>query len=213
VTGTSEPAVPGPFAFSAENIDQAKAIIAKYPPGRQASAVLLLLHLAQRQNGGWLTQGALDYVAEFLSMAPIRLYEIATFYTMFKLQPIGRHHVEVCTNLPCWLRGSDEILGACKRKLGIGAGETTADGMFTVSEVECLGACVNAPMAQIGDDYYEDLSPESMESILDALARGERPKAGSQIGRHSCEPADGLTTLTELYRDHARADKKSGGEA
>ena len=144
-------------------------------------------------------------------MPPIRVYEVATFYTMFNLQPVGRHHVQVCTNLPCWLRGSDEIVETCRRKLGIGIGETTADGLFTLSEAECLGACVNAPMVQIGDDYYEDLSPESMETILDALARGETPKAGSQIGRRGAEPAGGLTTLTSTQR--RRAGDAPGGEA
>ena len=211
MTATTEIAPSGPpFEFSPENLDEARRIIAKYPTGRQASAVLPLLHMAQRQNGGWLTLPALDYIAEFLEMAPIRVYEIATFYTMFKLRPIGRHHVEVCTNLPCWLRGSDEIIETCRRKLGIAIGETTKDGLFTLSEVECLGACVNAPMAQIGDDYYEDLSPETIGQILDALARGERPKAGSQIGRHGAEPAGGLTTLLSTQRGELR---RPGGEA
>ena len=211
MTATTEIAPSGPpFEFSPENLDEARRIIAKYPTGRQASAVLPLLHMAQRQNGGWLTLPALDYIAEFLEMAPIRVYEIATFYTMFKLRPIGRHHVEVCTNLPCWLRGSDEIIETCRRKLGIAIGETTKDGLFTLSEAECLGACVNAPMAQIGDDYYEDLSPETIGQILDALARGERPKAGSQIGRHGAEPAGGLTTLVSTQRGEPR---RPGGEA
>jgi NADH-quinone oxidoreductase E subunit len=212
VTESTEIASPGPpFEFSPENLDEAGRIIAKYPPGRQASAVLPLLHLAQRQNGGWLTLPALDYIADFLEMPPIRVYEVATFYTMFNLHPIGRHHVEICTNLSCWLRGSDEIIETCRGKLGIGIGETTKDGLFTLSEAECLGACVNAPMAQIGDDYYEDLSPESMEKILDALARGERPKPGSQIGRHGAEPAGGLTTLTSTQGK--RGYPIQGGEA
>jgi NADH-quinone oxidoreductase E subunit len=178
----------GPFAFSEENLALAREIIAKYPEGRQASAVMPLLMLAQRQRGGWLSQPALDYVAQFLEMPPIRVYEVATFYTMYKLQPIGRHHVEVCTNVSCWLRGSDDILAACRDQLGIGVGETTADGAFTLSEVECLGACVNAPMAQIGFDYYEDLTPESMAAILDALKAGRSPRPGSQAGRKSSEP-------------------------
>jgi NADH-quinone oxidoreductase E subunit len=205
MTATTEIAPPGPpFEFSPENLDEARRIIAKYPTGRQASAVLPLLHLAQGQNGGWLTLPTLDYIADFLKMPPIRVYEIATFYTMFKLRPIGRHNIEVCTNLPCWLRGSDEILETCRRKLGIEVGGTTADGLFTLSEAECLGACVNAPMAQIGDDYYEDLSPESMTNILDSLARGERPKAGSQIGRKGAEPAGGLTSLTSAQGEQRR---------
>ena len=176
------------FAFSDENLAQARAIIGKYPPGRQASAVMPLLMLAQRQSGGWLPQPALDYVADFLEMPPIRVYEVATFYTMFKLKPIGRHHVEVCTNISCWLRGADDILAACRERLGIGPGETTEDGLFSVSEAECLGACVNAPMMQIGLDYYEDLTPESAKAILDQLAAGGTPKPGSQIGRTSSEP-------------------------
>lgn len=199
MSGSNVIAVDGPpFAFTEANLEAVRQILAKYPADRQASGVLPLLHLAQRQNAGFLTLQALDYVADFLKMPRIKVYEVATFYTMFKLQPMGRHHVEVCTNVPCWLRGSDEIVAACKRKLGIGIGETTADGQFTLSEAECLGACVNAPMAQIGDDYYEDLSPESMEAILDALARGEQPKAGSQIGRRGAEPMGGLTSLTHM---------------
>lgn len=213
MTATTEIASPGPpFKFSPENHDAARQIIAKYPAGRQASALLPLLHLAQRQNGGWLTMPALDYIAELLEMPSIRVYEVATFYTMFRLRPIGRYHIEVCTNLPCWLRGSDEILETCRRRLGITVGETSTDGLFTISEAECLGACVNAPMAQIGDDYYEDLSPESMEKILHALAGGEKPKAGSQIGRHGAEPAGGLTTLTST-QGAVRRRPGSGGEA
>jgi NADH dehydrogenase (ubiquinone) flavoprotein 2 len=213
MTETTEIAPPGPpFDFSAENFELARRIIAKYPKGRQASAVLALLDLAQRQNGGWLTLPTLDYVAHFLDMPPIRVYEVATFYTMFNLHPVGRHHVQICTNLPCWLRGSDNIVEACRRRLGIGLGETTEDGLFTLSETECLGACVNAPMAQIGDDYYEDLSPESMEKILDALARGETPKAGSQIGRRGAEPAGGLTTLTSAGGEQQQYPNP-GGEA
>lgn len=197
---TTAPADAGPatFAFTPDNLEAARAIIAKYPPGRQQSAVMPLLDLAQRQNGGWLPQAALDYVAEFLEIPPIRVYEVATFYSMYNLKPIGRHHVQVCTNLSCWLRGSDEILAACKRTLGIGLGETSADGLFTLSEVECLCACVNAPVVQIDDDYYEDLSPESIERVLNALRAGEKPAAGSQIGRRSSEPYDGLTSLTSM---------------
>jgi NADH-quinone oxidoreductase E subunit len=197
MTATTMIALPGPpFEFSPENMQAADRIIAKYPEGRQASALLPLLHLAQRQNGGWLTLPALDYIAQFLDIPPIRVYEVATFYTMFNLRPVGRYHVQVCTNVPCWLRGSDAVVDACRRRLGIELGETTEDGLFTLSEVECLGACVNAPMMQIGDDYYEDLSAESTEKILGALARGEVPSAGSQIGRRGAEPVCGLTSLT-----------------
>ncbi len=189
---------PTSFAFSQENLEKAKAIIAKYPEGRQASAVMPLLDLAQRQNDGWVSQPAMDVIAEMLDMPVIRVYEVATFYTMYNLHPIGKHHVQVCTNLPCWLRGSDEVMKTCKKVLGIGAGETTEDGKFTVNEMECLGACVNAPMMQIDDDYYEDLDADSTESILSVLKAGGTTKPGSQIGRKSCEPVGGLTSLTEL---------------
>ncbi len=188
---------PDAFEFSPESRDAADAFIAKYPKGRQESAVMPLLDLAQRQHDGWLPRAAMDYVAEYLAMPPIRVYEVATFYTMYNLEPVGRNHVQVCTNLPCWLRGSDAIVEACKRTLGLEFGGTTEDGLFTLSEMECLGACVNAPVMQINDDYYEDLDPTSAESILTGLRLGETPKTGSQIGRKSCEPSVGLTTLTE----------------
>ena len=185
------------FVFTPENADKAKSIIAKYPAGKQASACMPLLDLAQRQNDGWLPRAAMDHVAEVLGMEPIRVYEVATFYTMYNLKPVGKHHVQVCTNLPCWLRGSDDIATACKRVTGTGFGETSKDGMFTLSEVECLGACVNAPMVQINDDYFEDLTPESAEEILNILRAGGTPKSGSQSGRHTSEPAGGLTSLRE----------------
>ncbi len=188
---------PKSFAFTPENVEEAKAIVAKYPEGKQASACMPLLDLAQRQNDGWLPRVAMDHVAEVLNMEPISVYEVATFYTMYNLQPIGKHHVQVCTNLPCWLRGSDEITATCKRVTGTEFGETSDDGMFTLSEAECLGACVNAPMVQINDDYFEDLTPETAEDILNILRAGGTPKPGSQSGRHTCEPAGGLTSLRE----------------
>jgi NADH-quinone oxidoreductase E subunit len=187
-----------PFCFTQENITRARAIIARYPQGRQARAVMPLLDLAQRQNDGWLPQTAIQYVAEFLDMAPMRVYEVATFYTMFNLEPVGRHHVQVCTNLPCLLRGAEDIVRTCREALDLKVGETGADGEFTLDEVECLGACVNAPMMQIGDDYYEDLSSETTRQILDDLKAGRTPKTGSQIGRRSCEPVGGLTSLTTM---------------
>jgi len=187
---------PATFAFTDENMAAAQAIIAKYPAGRQQSAVMPLLDLAQRQNGGWLTRASMDCVAEMLSMPAIGVYEVATFYTMYNHKPMGRYHVQVCTNLPCWLRGSDGIAKACKKATGADWGQTSEDGLFTLSEVECLGACVNAPMMQINDDYYEDLTEESAEAVLNALKKGEQPKTGSQNGRHTCEPVTGLTTLT-----------------
>ena len=173
----------------------AKLHIAKYPDGRQASAVMPLLDLAQRQNEGWLTKEAMDRVAGMLDMPVIRVYEVATFYTMYNLHPVGRHHVEVCTNVSCWLRGSDGIVETCRRVLGIDFGETSEDRMFTLSEVECQGACVNAPMMKIGDDFYEDLDADSTESILALLRSGGVPRPGPQNGRKGCEPAGGLTTL------------------
>jgi NADH-quinone oxidoreductase E subunit len=188
------------FAFSAENEEKAQNVVAKYPTGRQASAVLPLLNLAQRQNGGWLSQTILEYIADYLQVPSIQVYEAATFYTMFNLKPIGRHHVQVCTNIACLLRGSDDVVATCRDTLGIGFGETTADGEYTLSEVECLGACVNAPMMQIDDDYYEDLDADSTKKILETMKAGGTPKAGSQIGRHGAEPVDGLTSLT-LYFD------------
>jgi NADH-quinone oxidoreductase E subunit len=193
----------GPFTFTSENLKAAQAIIGKYPSGRQASAVMPLLDLAQRQvggkdGGGWLPRAAMDYVAGLLDMPPMRVYEVATFYTMYNLRPVGKHHVQICTNLPCWLRGSDRILGACVEALGITMGQTTEDGKFTLSEAECLGACVNAPMIQINDDYYEDLDEISTLSILSELKVGGTPKTGSQIGRKSCEPVGGLTSLTDV---------------
>ena len=194
------------FAFSAENLKKAEAIVAKYPPGRQASAVMPLLDLAQRQSDGWLPQAAMDYVADYLKMPPIRVYEVATFYTMYNLKPMGKHHVQVCTNLPCWLRGSDTIVETCRRTLGVDLGGTTADGQFTLNEAECLGACANAPMMQIGDDYYEDLDPETVRAVLAALKRGENPKTGSQAGRWSCEPKAGLTTLKNTKPKSGKKD-------
>jgi NADH-quinone oxidoreductase E subunit len=200
------------FAFTEDNLETAKQIIAKYPDGRQASALLPLLDLAQRQHDGWLPQAAMDYLAEFLQMPAVRVYEVATFYTMFNLKPIGRHHVQVCTNLPCWLRDSDGVMAACKRTLGVNVGDTTEDGLFTLTEVECLGACVNAPMMQIGDDYYEDLSPETAEIVLNKLRSGEKPKAGSQIGRQSSEPSKGLTSLVSMPWAGAMGKTKEPGE-
>jgi NADH-quinone oxidoreductase E subunit len=188
---------PESFEFTAENLERAKAHIAKYPPGRQASAVLPLLWIAQYQNDGWLPRAAMDYVAKILGMAPIRVYEVATFYTMFNLRPVGRYLLQACTTTPCWLRGSDAVVEACERKLGIGIGGTTPDGLFTLVEVECLGACVNAPILQVNDDFYEDLDGPATEALLDALRDGKRPPSGSMIGRQGSEPVTGATTLTE----------------
>lgn len=185
------------FAFTPENQEKARQIIARYPEGREASAVMPLLDLAQRQHDNWLPRAAMDHVAEMVGIAPMRVYEVATFYTMYNLRPVGKHHVQVCTNISCLLRGSDEVLHACKNRLGIDVGETTEDGQFSLSEVECLGACVNAPMMQINDDYYEDLDAGTTEAVLDALAKGEAPETGPQSGRKGCEPMGGPSVLKD----------------
>ncbi len=189
---------PANFEFTAENLARAQAHIAKYPEGRQASAVLPLLDLAQRQSGGWLPRAAMDRVAAILYMAPIRVYEVATFYTMFNLRPVGRYLLQACTTTPCWLRGSDDIVAACEKKLGIGMGGSTEDGLFTLVEVECLGACVNAPILQVNDDFYEDLDGAATEALLDSLKAGTVPQKGSVIGRRGSTPLSGKTTLIEL---------------
>ncbi|MDE2165716.1 MAG: NADH-quinone oxidoreductase subunit NuoE [Alphaproteobacteria bacterium] len=191
-------AQPTSFAFTPENLKKAQAHIAKYPPGRQASAVLPLLDLAQRQHDNWLPRAAMDAVADMLGMPRIRVYEVATFYTMFNLKPVGKHFFQICTTTPCWLRGSDEVVAACKKKLGVGIGETTADGQFTLKEVECLGACVNAPIIQVNDDFYEDLDGVSTEALIDALKRGGKPPVGSVKKRQTSAPAGGPTTLKDL---------------
>lgn len=156
--------------FSAEALRQAQEIFSRYPADRRNSALLPLLHLGQKEFGGWLSKEAMDYIAEFLGMAPIRVYEVATFYTMYNLHPVGRYHVQVCTNISCWLCGSDAIGQALQKKLGIGYGETDKDKRFTLSEVECLGACINAPMMQINDDYHENLTPGAVAGVIDQLS-------------------------------------------
>lgn len=185
------------FAFTAQNEDRAKTIVARYPEGRQASAVIALLDLAQRQNGGWLSPEAIDYVANYLDMAPIRAFEVASFYTMFNLNPVGKHLIQVCRTTPCWLRGSDDLTETCRDKLGVGLKENTADGLFTVIEVECLGACANAPMVQINDEYYEDLTPERLAEIIDDLKAGKAVPVGPQTGRMGSAPEGGPQTLLE----------------
>ncbi len=189
---------PAHFEFTPENLAMAKAHIAKYPPGRQASAVLPLLDLAQRQHDNWLPRAAMDYVADMLGMARIRVYEVATFYSMFNLRPVGKHFFQICTTTPCWLRGSDEVVKACEQKLGITIGETTPDGQFTLTEVECLGACVNAPVIQVNDDFYEDLDGAATEQLINALRRGEKPVPGSARHRQASAPEGGPTTLKDL---------------
>jgi NADH-quinone oxidoreductase subunit E len=188
------------FSFTAENEARAKTICARYPEDRRASATIALLDLAQRQNDGWLSREAIEFVAQYLEVAPIRVYEVASFYTMFNLKPVGKHFIQVCRTTPCWLRGSDGLTNACKKKLGVGIGEVTEDGMFSVVEVECLGACANAPMVQINDHYYEDLTPQRMEEIIDELRAGEEVKVGSQTGRLASAPEGGPQTLLEVVK-------------
>lgn len=188
---------PPHFFFNAETLAAAKKIMAQYPPGRQASAVVPLLDLAQRQHGGWLPRAAVVYVAELLEMPIVKAFEVASFYSMFNGEPVGKYLVQLCRTTPCWLAGGEAIARACEEKLGIKIGETTSDGLFTLKEVECLGACVNAPVMQINDDMYEDLTPESAIRILEDLAEGRMPKKGSQTGRCGGCPCGGATTLKE----------------
>jgi NADH-quinone oxidoreductase subunit E len=193
---------PEEFAFSPENLRWAKEQVKKYPQGREASAVLPLLWRAQEQCGGWLPEPALRTIADMLNMAYIRVYEIATFYTMFNLSPVGRFYVQLCGTTPCWLRGAEGLKATCRELIGE-PNHITGDGLFSWTEVECLGACVNAPMVQINKDYYEDLTPESLARILRDIAAGKEVKPGPQDGRHSSEPAGGATTLIEqgLYAE------------
>ena len=215
---------PASFAFSEDNLAWANKQIAKYPEGRQASAVIPLLWRSQEQAGGWLPQKAIELVAEVLGMARIRVLEVATFYTMFNLAPVGKFHVQMCGTTPCMLRGAGALLDICNRRIGHQY-DVTADGKFSWVEVECLGACVNAPMAQVNCDYYEDLAPESFEKILDDFAAGRTPKPGPQTDRQLSAPIGGATTLTDptLYARRnggsrqepalADADAKKPGDA
>ncbi len=186
------------FRFAPENLKKIETATGKYPEGRQASAVIAVLDIAQRQNDNWLSVDAMNAVAEILSMPYIKVYEVATFYTMFNLKPVGKNFIQICRTTPCWLRGSDKLKSLCKDKLGIGKGETTSDGLFTLTEVECLGACVNAPMVQINDDYYEDLTTENFSTLLDDLKEGRKPKVGTQINRQNSAPVGEVKTLTSI---------------
>jgi NADH-quinone oxidoreductase subunit E len=204
VSTANEIPQPVHFAFDAESEAAIDKIVKRYPAGKQASAVIPVLYVAQRQMGRetgsvWLPEVAMDAVAARLGMPPIRVYEVATFYFMFNTKPIGRHHLQVCGTTPCWLRGSDEVFRACKDAGRLqGYGDTSADGLFTITEVECLGGCVNAPILQVDDDYYEDLDYESTVRLIEALKRGERPEPGSVIGRQTSAPVGGPLTLTDV---------------
>lgn len=178
------------FVFSKENAQKAKAYLQRYPKDRQESAVIPYLRLAQDQCGGWLPQPAIEYVAQELAMPVIKVMEVASFYTMFNLKPVGEHLIQICRTTPCWLRGAGDLTKACKKHLGVGLREVTSDGKFSMMEVECLGACANAPMVQINDDYYEDLTEESLISILQDLHKGKTVKPGSQTGRQGSAPQE-----------------------
>jgi NADH-quinone oxidoreductase subunit E len=196
---------PAHFAFDDESEAEIAGEIRKYPPGRQASAVLAALYAAQDQmkretGSAWVPVKAMDAVAARLGMAPIRVYEIATFYLMFNTAPIGKYHLQLCTTTPCWLRGSDAVVQACRDATGIkGWKETSTDGLFTMSEVECVGACVNAPILQVDDDFYEDMDAEKTKALIEALREGRPPAPGSMIGRQTSAPEGGPTTLTTLH--------------
>ena len=186
---------PDSFAFSKENVAEIKRIIAKYPKGRQASAVMPLLDLAQRQHENWIPMKAIELIATKLDMAEIRVLEVATFYTMFNLKPVGKYFLQACTTTPCWLRGSDEMMRAIKDRYQISSGQTSACGRFSLLEVECLGACVNAPILQVNDDFYEDLDYQSTGALLDSLEADAPLAVGSVLGRSGSEPTTGATTL------------------
>jgi len=197
-------AEPTDFEFDEVSEPAVAAAIARYPAGKQASAVMPLLDIAQRQVGrltgsAWVPRVAMDVVAKRLAMAPVRVYEVATFYLMYNLKPVGKFHLQVCTTTPCWLRGSDAVVTACRKATGIaGFGESSADGLFTMTEVECLGGCVNAPILQINDDYYEDMNGERTEKLLgDLRVGGSLSPAGSTIGRRASEPEGGQTVLLQ----------------
>jgi NADH-quinone oxidoreductase subunit E len=213
---------PADFAFTAENLAWSQTIIAKFPEGRQASAVIPLLWRAQEQHDYWLPKAAIEYVAKMLGMASIRVLEIATFYSMFNLEPVGKYFIQLCGTSPCRLNGAEKIIKVCEERLGPQK-HVTKDGNFSWLEVECLGACCNAPMVQINNDYYEDLTVESFNALLDDLAAGKPVKKGSQSGRVSSEPMTGATTLTDeslfdgsvvgQWKDRFAAEQKKLAEA
>ncbi|HUD86675.1 MAG TPA: NADH-quinone oxidoreductase subunit NuoE [Xanthobacteraceae bacterium] len=203
---------PPSFSFTPANLEWAKAQIAKYPEGRQQSAVIPVLWRAQEQSGGWLPKKAIEAVAELLGMARIRVLEVATFYTMFNLSPVGKFYVQLCGTTPCMLRGSEDLKKVCKRMIGE-QGHVTDDGLFSWTEVECLGACVNAPMVQINYDYYEDLTPDILTQLLNDLSAGRKPTPGPQIDRQMSAPVGGPTTLTDpsLFSDNGKTGATDPG--
>ncbi|MBD1162574.1 NADH-quinone oxidoreductase subunit NuoE [Pelagibacterales bacterium SAG-MED12] len=189
---------PENFEFSSSSLQDAKTIIAKYPEGKQQSAVMALLYIAQRQNDNWIPLAAMKYIAKFLDMPYIKVYEVATFYSMYNLSPVGKYFVQVCTTTPCMIRGANKLVEACKEKISENESELSKDKTCSWMEVECLGACVNAPMMQINDNYYEDLDKEKTLKILELLLKGETPKPGSYRGRINNEPENNRKTLLDL---------------
>jgi NADH-quinone oxidoreductase E subunit len=200
---------PKTFAFTAQNMKVIKALLAKYPSDYKASAVIPVLDLAQRQHDNWIPMKAIEVIADLLDMAEIRVLEVATFYTMFNLRPVGKYFIQACGTTPCWLRGSDNVMRCIRDKIGIKTGETSADGKFTLLEVECLGACVNAPIVQINDDYYEDLDYKSTADLLEKLASDDVPTAGSVKGRIGSQPEPGPTSLEALASSSNAITKSS----
>jgi NADH-quinone oxidoreductase subunit E len=195
---------PKSFAFSKANEKKIKEIIGRYPVGKQKSAIMPLLDLAQRQmageakkGGGWIPRAAMNEIARILDVSEMKVYEVATFYSMYNLAPVGKYNIQCCTTTPCWLRGSTDIVKAAEKNLGIKMGQTTEDQKFTLTEVECMGACVNAPMVQINDDYYEDLTPEVMDQLINAMKNDSLPEKGPQNGRRHSMNIEGPTTLKD----------------
>jgi len=193
------------FVFTPENLEWAQGQIKKYPAGRQQSAVMPLLTRAQEQNNGWVSVPVMETIADMLEMPYMRVHEVASFYSMYNLKPVGKHVIEVCTTTPCWLRGSDDVVKACKEELGIGFGETSEDGEFTLLEVECAGACVNAPVIAYREEYYEDLDEGSTRAFIKSIKDGEKLKAGPQVLRQKSGPCGGLTTLKEFEAKGGKA--------
>ncbi len=189
---------PDNFKFSSKNLEEAEKIIKNYPKGKQQSAVMHLLYLAQKQNDNWIPLSAMKYIAKFLSMPYIKVYEVATFYSMYNLSPVGKYFIQVCTTTPCMIRGAYDIVKACKEKISEKENELSKDNTCSWTEVECLGACINAPMMQINDDYYEDLDKEKAENIINQIKKGEKPKPGSYRGRKNSEPENNRKTLMDI---------------
>ncbi|QNT78883.1 NADH-quinone oxidoreductase subunit NuoE [Entomobacter blattae] len=205
---------PKSFSFSEANKSEIAKILQKYPSSRKASAVMPLLYLVQNQileetGRSWIPKVAMDEVAMILDMAPIRVYEVASFYTMFNTQPVGRFHLQVCRTTACWLKGSDDVVEACKKSIGVDElGQTSSDGLFTLSEVECLGACANAPVLQINNDYFEDLTPQDVTDIIEKLKKGEKVTPGTVANRLNSAPEGGLTVLTDTSSSVSQTDKQ-----